>query len=83
MGQVKIAPSKFFRGKNTGSELLIGRDKEFADLDAAWIDAAKKNIVTIVAWGGIGKTSLVAHWAAKKLAQSDHSGIDHYFDWSF
>ena len=39
--------------------------------------------MTIFALGGIGKTSLVAHWAAKTLGQHDHSGIERYFDWSF
>ena len=78
-----IAPSRLFRGKNTGSALLIGRADEFLNLDKAWSGTAKKNIITIVAWGGVGKTSLVAHWAAKKLDQSDHDGIERYFDWSF
>jgi hypothetical protein len=78
-----IAVSKLFRGRNQGSELLIDREKELAKLDAAWSGPDKMNIVTIVAWGGIGKTSLVAHWAVRKLAQPDHSGIERYFDWSF
>jgi hypothetical protein len=37
--------------------------------------------VTLVAWGGVGKTSLVAKWTAD-LAARDHDGAD-YFDWSF
>ncbi len=96
-----IAPSRLFRGKNTGFELLIGREQELAALDAAWsgvgdwrlaigdpnrlnkVHPSHPHIITILAWGGIGKTSLVAHWAAKKLAQPEHAGIDRYFDWSF
>ncbi|MBI4324303.1 MAG: adenylate/guanylate cyclase domain-containing protein, partial [Chloroflexi bacterium] len=103
--QSKIAPSRLFRGRNIVPEFLVGRDKEFAALDAAWsgigdwqsaIPASPPasasritdhsscaHIITIVAWGGIGKTSLVAHWAAKKLAKPNHSGIERYFDWSF
>jgi hypothetical protein len=77
------APSRLFSGRNNGSALLIGREREFGELDAAWSGAGKKNIITIVAWGGIGKTSLIAHWAAKKLSQSDHSDIERFFDWSF
>ena len=79
----RIASSRLFRGRNKGTESLIGRVDELAKLDAAWSGAGKNNIITIVAWGGIGKTSLVAHWAAKKLAQPDYSGIERYFDWSF
>jgi len=78
-----ISPSRLFRGQNKGPAFLLGREKELADLDAVWNDTHKKNIVTIVAWGGIGKSSLVAHWAAAKLAQSDRSGIERYFDWTF
>ncbi len=37
--------------------------------------------MTLVAWGGVGKTSLVARWAAG-LAGRDFDGAD-YFDWSF
>jgi transcriptional regulator with XRE-family HTH domain len=40
-------------------------------------------IVVFNAWAGIGKTSLVARWAADKLAKEKHSGITRYFDWSF
>src|SRR5215212_2063834 len=36
---------------------LYGRDEELARLDAAWTDPATR-VVTIVAWGGVGKTSL-------------------------
>ena len=38
-------------------------------------------MVTLVAWGGVGKTSLVAKWTAE-LAARDYDGAD-YFDWSF
>src|SRR5207249_4833617 len=52
----KFAAAKLFRGSNKGTDALIGREKEFADLDATWSGAGKKNVVTIVAWGGVGKT---------------------------
>ena len=60
------------------SGLLIGRDSELAMLDAAWSGDAKKNVVTIVAFGGVGKSTLAAHWAVSKY---DH--VERYFDWSF
>ena len=75
-----VAPSRLFRGSNTGSDVFVGREEELQALDAAWDEATKKNVVTIVAWGGVGKTSLVSHWATRKLAEG---GVARYFDWSF
>lgn len=76
-----IAVLNLFRGAR--SSLLLGRDQELADLEAAWNGADRKNVVTIVAWGGTGKTALVANWAARKLDEPDRGGIERYFDWSF
>jgi tetratricopeptide (TPR) repeat protein len=72
----KVAPTRL----RHSAETLIGRETELARLDAAWADPATR-VLTIVAFGGVGKTSLVAHWAAG-LAQRDFDGAD-YFDWSF
>ncbi|HEY0017428.1 MAG TPA: SEFIR domain-containing protein [Longimicrobium sp.] len=72
----KIAPTRL----RHSAEKLIGRDEELARLDAAWADPATR-VLTIVAFGGVGKTSLVAHWAAA-LAQRGYDGAS-YFDWSF
>lgn len=58
--------------------LLIGRESELAMLDAAWSGESKKNVVTIVAFGGVGKSTLAAHWAATKYDE-----VERYFDWSF
>ena len=76
-------PSRLFLGRNRGPKRLVGRDKELADLDAAWNEPDRKNIVTLFAWGGIGKTSLVARWASIQLEKSDKNGIQRYFEWSF
>src|SRR6185295_7013289 len=59
------------------AEQIFGRETERAMLDAAW-DDPNVHVVTFVAWGGVGKTSLVAKWAA----ELDLNGAD-YFDWSF
>ena len=59
---------------------LFGREAELAALDAAWANPAV-HVVTLVAWGGVGKTALVWKWVAG-LAARDHDGAD-YFDWSF
>ena len=62
------------------ADKLFGREAEIARLDAAWADPIT-HVVTLVAWGGVGKTSLVAEWAAR-LAARDYDGAT-YFDWSF
>jgi hypothetical protein len=41
------------------------------------------NLYTLVAWGGVGKTSLVAHWVAERLMKRGWPGAERYFDWSF
>jgi hypothetical protein len=64
-----------------GPENLVGREKQLDALDAAWNDP-KPKIITIVAWGGVGKTSLVAHWMAQ-MAADDWRTAERVFGWSF
>lgn len=47
-----------------GANRLVGREKELTRLDTAWQDP-KTRVVTIVAWGGVGKTALVFDWMAQ------------------
>ena len=66
---------------------LIGREVETAILDDAWlkvcrVEKGRTNVLTFVALGGEGKTSLVAKWAAD-LAAQDWPGCDAVFAWSF
>jgi tetratricopeptide (TPR) repeat protein len=63
------------------AERLIGRDEDLTRLDAAWNDP-HKNVVIVRAFGGMGKTSLVATWMAE-LALKDWRGAERVFDWSF
>lgn len=65
----------------TTSPDLFGRSREIEMLDRCW-DSPKTNIVVLVAWGGVGKTSLVNHWLAS-MAQNDFRGADRVFGWSF
>jgi tetratricopeptide (TPR) repeat protein len=58
--------------------VFIGRGSEQTMLDTAWSGDSKKNVVTIVAFGGVGKSALAARWAATKYDE-----VDCYFDWSF
>jgi tetratricopeptide (TPR) repeat protein len=66
---------------------LIGREEETKSLNDAWDrvlrgDKGRPHILTFVAPGGEGKTSLVAKWAAE-LAAQDWPSCDAAFAWSF
>ena len=66
---------------------LIGREAELALLDAAWAQVQananpRPHVMTFVALGGEGKTSLVAHWTAA-LANQGWPGCTAAFAWSF
>jgi Domain of unknown function (DUF4062) len=66
---------------------LVGRDDEMQLLDQAWLkvrraEGPRPRILTFVALGGEGKTSLVAKWVAA-LASQDWPGCDAAFAWSF
>lgn len=63
-------------------QILFGRDNWLDALDAAWANPAL-NVYTLVAWGGVGKTSLVAHWVSERIAANGWQGVERYFDWSF
>ena len=77
MGQTVIAPTRLHHG----AERLFGRDGELAGLDAVRDDPGKR-VMTIVAFGGVGKTSLVIEWMAKQAA-GGWAGFERVFDWSF
>ena len=49
-------------------EHLLGREKELAALDDAWADPSK-NIISLVAWGGVGKSALTKHWLDRLAAR--------------
>lgn len=66
---------------------LIGRETETKLLNDAWDqavsgEAKRPHVLTFVALGGEGKTSLVAKWAAD-LAHRDWPGCAAVFAWSF
>ncbi len=63
----------------TGAE-LFGRDAELAWLDACWRDGVF--VTSIVAWGGVGKTSLVTKWLAR-MRDDGWRGAERIYDWSF
>jgi hypothetical protein len=63
---------------------LVGRENEIAFLDRAWMSEAPKkvNIVSVVAFGGQGKTAVVKNWMAR-LAQQGWREGEFAADWSF
>jgi tetratricopeptide (TPR) repeat protein len=69
------------------AETLVGRGQELALLRAAWQAALggttpRARIITLVAWGGVGKTALVGRWMAELAAQG-WQGAERVFEWSF
>lgn len=59
---------------------LFGRDERLKELAAAWKNP-KINIVSLVAWGGVGKTALVNKWLSG-LGES-YGGAARVYGWSF
>ena len=49
------------------ADRLFGREARLAQLAAAWTEK-KLRVLTLVAWGGVGKTSLVAKFADTLLS---------------
>jgi tetratricopeptide (TPR) repeat protein len=60
---------------------LFGREKELLWLDDVWANPAT-NVVTFVAWGGVGKTALINHWV-RRLAARNYDGAERVYAWSF
>jgi predicted ATPase len=79
---VRPAPEKISvaRLPITGSD-VFGREEDVAFLDRAW---AKKdvNVVTIVAWAEVGKSTLVNHWL-RQMAAKHYRSAELVFGWSF
>jgi hypothetical protein len=65
----------------TTSPDLFGRERELDTLDHAWDDPGT-NVVTLVAWGGVGKTALVNAWL-NRLQEKKWRGAERVYGWSF
>jgi len=80
----KISPPRFL---HHAAEFFLGREDELARLDAAWADGT--NVLSLVAWGGVGKTALLSQWIQTRFIDKQWQGADGrpallaYFDWSF
>ena len=64
----------------TGSD-VFGREEDLAFLNDAWANQ-HINVVTIVAWGGVGKSTLVNHWL-RRMATDHYRSAELIFGWSF
>ena len=64
----------------TGSD-LFGREEDIAFLNDAWANP-DVNVVTIVAWAGVGKSTLINHWL-RAMAAEHYRSAELVFGWSF
>jgi serine/threonine protein kinase/predicted ATPase len=64
----------------TGSD-VFGREEDIAFLDGAWVNK-DVNVVTIVAWAGVGKSTLVNHWL-RRMTADGYRSAELVFGWSF
>ena len=64
----------------TGSD-VFGREEDLTFLDAALANQ-HVNVVSIVAWAGVGKSTLVNCWL-RRLAAEDYRSVELVFGWSF
>ena len=60
---------------------VFGREEDISFLDAAWANQ-QINVVTIIAWAGVGKSTLVNHWLAR-MAAEHYRSAELVFGWSF
>ena len=64
----------------TGSD-LFGREEDIAFLNRAWANK-DANVVIMVAWAGVGKSTLVNHWL-RRMAAEQYRYAQLVFGWSF
>lgn len=64
----------------TGSE-LFGRQRELKMLDEAW-ESGGPHVVSLVAWGGVGKSTLVNKWL-ERMDADNYRGARRVYAWSF
>jgi tRNA A-37 threonylcarbamoyl transferase component Bud32/predicted ATPase len=64
----------------TGGD-VFGREEDIDFLDEAWANQ-DVNVVTIVAWAGVGKSTLINHWLGQ-MAPEHYGSAELVFGWSF
>ena len=80
--QARVSPKKISvaRLPVTGSD-VFGREDDITFLDDAWGNK-EINIVTIIAWAGVGKSTLINHWL-RRMAATHYRSAELIFGWSF
>ncbi len=75
-------PEKIDIGRlpETGAQ-LFGRDKELKQLDEAWASSGT-NIISFIAWGGVGKSTLINKWL-EYMKADNYKEAERVFAWSF
>jgi tetratricopeptide (TPR) repeat protein len=82
----RIAPTRLV-ARHTAADFL-GREDELKLLDDAW-GADRTHLLALIAWGGVGKTALLAHWVQTRFVENawkdaqDQPDPLSYFDWTF
>jgi hypothetical protein len=78
----RLAPDKISLARLpvTGTE-ISGREGDLTFLDRAW-PKKEVNVVSIVAWAGVGKSTLVNHWL-RRMTAKHHRSAELVFGWSF
>jgi predicted ATPase len=77
LGPAKISVARL---PVTGSD-FFGREEDIVFLNDAWA-SEHVNVVTIVAWAGVGKSTLVNHWL-QRMAAEHYRSAQLVFGWSF
>jgi serine/threonine protein kinase len=78
----RLGPKKISVGRLpiTGSD-VFGREEDIGFLDDVWGNQ-QVNVVTIVAWAGVGKSTLINHWL-RRMAAEKYRSAELVFGWSF
>ncbi len=63
-----------------GAEKIVGREQVIEQLDRCWNEGVR--IVSIVAFGGVGKSALVHEWL-QRMAAVHWCGAERVYGWSF
>src|SRR5271166_841040 len=79
---IRLGPEKISvaRLPVTGSN-FFGREEDIAFLNDAWANQ-HVNVVKIVAWAGVGKSTLVNQWL-RRMAAEHYDSAELVFGWSF
>ena len=64
-----------------GGRYFVAREDELRRLDDAWADD-HVHAISIVAWGGVGKSALVDRWLTA-MERDDWRGASRVYGWSF